>query len=82
MSDMSRQMEDLYEEASQLTENERAELAGKLLESLEGEPDPAVEMAWAAEVERRVKQVENGEVELIPWEKVREELRRRSNDAK
>lgn len=82
MSDMSRRMEDLYEEASQLTENDRAELAGRLLESLDGEPDPAVEMAWATEIERRIKEIENGEVELIPWETVREELWRRSNEAK
>jgi len=45
-----------------------------LLESLDGEPDPAIEAAWADEVERRVRQIDAGEVELIPWEKVRAEL--------
>jgi putative addiction module component (TIGR02574 family) len=33
-----------------------------------------VEVAWAEEVERRIRQVDEGEVELVPWEQVRAEL--------
>ncbi len=32
------------------------------------------ELAWAEEVERRIRQIDAGEVELIPWEKVRADL--------
>ena len=53
-----------------------------LIESLEGEPDPDVEKAWAEEVERRVRQLDAGEVETIPWEKVREELFARLNEGR
>lgn len=71
---MTNKLQELYREVSQLTEHERAELAGFLLESLEGEPDVSVEVAWAEEIERRVRQLESGEATTIPWEQVRAEL--------
>jgi hypothetical protein len=43
---MSRAVEELYEQASHLSEEDRAELAGKLLESIEDPPDAGVEEAW------------------------------------
>jgi Putative addiction module component len=52
---------------------ERAELA--LIESLDGPPDPDVEEAWRIEVERRVAQIDRGEVELTPGDEVLERLR-------
>ena len=45
---MSRTFTELWREAVELTEEERASLAGLLIESLEGDPDPDVEAAWAA----------------------------------
>lgn len=77
---MSRNIEELFREASDLPEADRAELAGLLLESLEGEPDAGVEAAWAQEVERRVRQIETGEVRTIPWEEVRAKLHTRLNE--
>jgi putative addiction module component (TIGR02574 family) len=75
---MGRKLNELFREASQLTERERGELAALLLESLESEPDEDVEAAWAEEIERRVRQIDSGEVETIPWEQVRAELYARS----
>ncbi len=77
---MARRLEQIFHEASQLPENERAELAGMLLDSLEAEPDPDIEAAWSEEVERRIRQIDSGEVKLIPWEKVRADLFSRAND--
>lgn len=71
---MSRTFIDLWKEASELSEKDRADLAGLLIESLEGEPDEGVEAAWAAEIERRVEQLEAGTVKGIPWEEVRQRL--------
>lgn len=64
----------LFKEAAGLDEGDRATLAGLLLESLDELPDPGVEAAWAAEIERRVREIESGEVELIPWEDVKARL--------
>ncbi len=71
---MSRTFTDVWKEASDLSEADRAALAGLLIESLEGEPDPDVEAAWAAEIERRVADLDSGKVEGIPWEQVRQRL--------
>ena len=79
---MPRNGEELFREAAGLPEAERAELAGKLLESIEGEPEEGVEAAWAEEVERRVRQIEAGEVKTIPWEEVRAKLHARLNETR
>lgn len=71
---MGRQVKELLEEAVALPEADRAELAGLLLETLENEPEPGVEVAWANEIERRVREIESGAVQTIPWEQVRAEL--------
>jgi putative addiction module component (TIGR02574 family) len=77
---MSRTFTELWKEASELSEKDRADLAGLLIESLEGEPDEGVEAAWAAEIERRVAELEAGSVRGIPWEEVRQRLLNRLNE--
>ena len=74
---MSTTFEDIKEKATQLSELERAELALALIESLDGPPDADVEEAWRIEVERRLGQIERGEVQLIPGDEVFERLRHR-----
>lgn len=71
---MSRTFIDVWKEAADLSESERATLAGLLIESLEGAPDPDVEAAWAAEIARRVADLDSGKVQGIPWEQVRQRL--------
>lgn len=71
---MNPKLKELFREAAGLPDSDRAQLAGMLLESLEDEPDADVEAAWAEEVERRIRQVDAGEVTMIPWEQVRAEL--------
>jgi putative addiction module component (TIGR02574 family) len=76
---MSRTLTEVWKEAADLSEKDRADLAGLLIESLEGEPDHEVEAAWAAEIERRVAEVEAGTVKTVPWEQVRQQLLNRLN---
>jgi putative addiction module component (TIGR02574 family) len=54
-----------------LNDEERAELVGMLLESLEIGDDEGVEAAWLKEIERRVAELDSGAVESIPWTEVR-----------
>ena len=77
---MSRTFTDVWKEASELSEADRAALAGLLIESLEGDPDPDVEAAWAAEIEKRVAELDSGTVKSIPWEEVRQRLLDRLNE--
>ena len=73
---MSRAVRDLYDEASELSPEDRAELAGLLLESLEEERDPDADEEWAAEVERRMADYRAGRVKTLSWEDVRARLHR------
>jgi putative addiction module component (TIGR02574 family) len=42
--------------------------------------DEDVEAAWAEQIERRIRQIDSGEVKTIPWEKVRAKLYARLDD--
>jgi putative addiction module component (TIGR02574 family) len=77
---MSQNVEELLREACELPETERAKLAGRLLDTLDEQAEEAIEAAWAEEVERRVRQLESGEVKTIPWEEVRAKLYARLNE--
>jgi putative addiction module component (TIGR02574 family) len=61
---METQLELLESEALKLTPGERAALAQRLLASLD--EDAEIEDAWAAEIERRIAEVESGAVQVIP----------------
>lgn len=74
---MKRGLKELFREAAQLPDDDRAALAGLLLESIEPGPELDVEAAWAAEIERRASDIDSGSVEMIPWEELRKELFRR-----
>ena len=66
----------LLHEALRLPTEERAELAAELIASLDGPAGPDVEVAWAAEIERRVAKVLSGESRGSPWEEVRRRIER------
>ena len=54
-----------------LPEKEKIRVVEELLAGLEGEADLDAEAAWAAEVERRTREIEQGEVKPVPWSTVR-----------
>jgi putative addiction module component (TIGR02574 family) len=74
---MSSDLKDVFREAFELPEDQRATLAGLLIESLELPPEPDVEAAWAEEAKRRWQDIESGAAPTIPWEEVRAKLFRR-----
>lgn len=73
---MATSVVELFDQASELDEKDRATLAGLLLESIDQGSDPDIEAAWATEIEKRVAQIDRGEVELIAWEEVKKKLLR------
>jgi putative addiction module component (TIGR02574 family) len=75
---MSLPLEKLEVEALELTREERAQLAKRLIISLDEDAseNPAeVERAWEEEIRRRIAELEAGTAELIPAEQVFAELR-------
>jgi putative addiction module component (TIGR02574 family) len=75
---MSAPIGELFRQASELDEHDRATLAGLLLESLEHEVDEDAESAWEEEIERRLAELDAGSVKLVPWDEVKAKLMRRT----
>ena len=72
---MARDLRELIREAAELTPDDRATLAGAMIESLDPKPTtPEVKAAWSREIERRVREIDEGAIELIEWEEIRKEL--------
>jgi putative addiction module component (TIGR02574 family) len=70
---MGTQLDRLETEALKLTPDERAALAQLLLASLD--LDAEIEEAWAAEIERRIADVESGAVQVIPMDEALAQVR-------
>jgi len=73
---LARNLKEVFQEAAQLPERDRATLAGLLIETLDPVSEPDVEAAWSEEIKRRLAEIDAGTVELIPWEEVRAEFER------
>lgn len=66
-------LEDLENQALQLSPKERGELIHRLIVSLEGEPEDtpeAIAKAWDEEIARRVADMDAGKTVWIPAEEV------------
>ena len=72
---MATPVEDLFQQASYLDDRDRATLAALLLKSLEHDVDENFESAWQHEIERRLAELDAGDVKLVPWEQVKSNLR-------
>jgi putative addiction module component (TIGR02574 family) len=64
------QIEQLTKEVMNLSLEERAELAQRLLVSLDEAPTSEIERLWMQEAERRLKEFREGTVQGIPSEDV------------
>jgi putative addiction module component (TIGR02574 family) len=62
---MSRSAAELLEEALALPEDQRAQVAEKLVASLDGDADPDAEAQWGAEIERRLSRIEAGQSKSV-----------------
>ena len=76
-------MLDNYDEilsvALSLSPDERAMLADLLLVSLDSPNQKQIDEAWAEEIERRIREIDEGKVEMIDGELVMQKLRSRFN---
>ena len=61
----------LLEEALKLSPEARAALAASLLESLDEGVDEGAEAAWAAEITKRIHELDSGAVTPVPWPEAR-----------
>lgn len=64
----------LLDAALQLSAEERAALAGELIQSLETDVDPDAEAAWSAEIRARLDRVDAGLAPTVPWSEARRRI--------
>lgn len=68
---MAHPLDTLTTQALALDPADRLALANRLIDSVEGPEDPEWADAWAAELDRRYAEVQNGAVQCRSWEDVR-----------
>lgn len=71
---MTNNTQRLLAEALDLPQMEGAELASRLLESLEGVTDTEADATWTAELERRCAALDSGEAQASDWDEVRRRI--------
>lgn len=64
-------LKQIEHEALQLTEEERAELAKKLLLSLDSPSEAEIQEDWLKEAYHRARDLDDGKVQPVPAEEVR-----------
>lgn len=74
--------EKIIEDALGLSLDERAQVAREIIASIDGAAGEDVEDAWAAEIERRLKDIDEGRVTLEDWGSVRQRIRNRLRSAR
>ncbi len=74
---MSATTDKVVDQALSLPADARLGLVEKLLSSLNLPTSPKIDRLWAEEAERRVAQLDRGEVKLVPGKRVFERIRRK-----
>jgi len=72
---MTERTQELLQKALSLPDDERAELAGSLIASLDTNIDPDVDAAWQTEIARRADELRSGKISTISWPQVQKEAR-------
>lgn len=73
---MSLTLDQITEEAMKLPADSKAELADRLVESLDSADPDEIQRLWSAEAIRRRDEIRSGKVKRIPGEQVLDEVRR------
>lgn len=69
----------IIDQALQQPARERARIAERLISSLDQTTDLNIEIAWQKEIDKRLREIDSGAVECIPWEDIRSKLYQNAN---
>lgn len=72
---MSSLLQEVASKAHRLSTDERAELAHKLIASLDDVTDNEIEIAWDSEIERRMTEIKSGKAKGRQAEEILAEIR-------
>ena len=78
---MARDAQEILDAALKLNDQEKAAIAASLIESLDPDYDEGCDEAWAAEVAKRMRELDSGQVKTIPWSEARRMILQPGDDA-
>ena len=71
---MTRPAFELLQKALTLSDEERAELAASLIDSLDTTVEAGAESAWNREMAHRIEDLDSEKAKTIPWEEVQRRI--------
>lgn len=74
---MNVQQQNVFDQAMALTPDERADLIGLLLDTLDVKTDPAVETEWAALAQQRLSAYQRGDLQSVDLDEAMKRLETR-----
>jgi len=74
---MTQAAEEILQKALQLPEEDRERIGESLLRSVHGDDESTFEEEWGPEIERRIAEIDEGKVQLLPGDEVMARLRAR-----
>jgi len=74
---MTQAAEEILQQALQLPEEDRELIGESLLRSVHGDDESTFEEEWGPEIERRIAEIDEGKVQLLPGDEVMARLRAR-----
>lgn len=72
MAQMTPEVSKLLEQALSLSVEEQEALADSLISNLGGKVDEAILAAWDDEINKRVRELDSGRANTVPWTQVRQ----------
>ena len=71
---MTQTAADLLVQALLLPDQERGDVAARLIDSLDPGADEDAEAAWSAEIQKRIEELRSGTVKPLSWEEARRQI--------
>jgi putative addiction module component (TIGR02574 family) len=72
---MATDSEQVFSAALELDPDDQSRLLALLIENLDPDSEAGVQVAWEQEIDRRVGQLDRGEVATVAWDEVRNRLK-------
>ena len=79
---MTKAAQQILSDAMTLSDSERAELAARLLDTLDATADSDYARAWEVELTERLRELDSGSVTAVSWDEARRIIRQGGGDAK
>ena len=71
---MTQEADDLLKKALTLPAQDRATLAGSLIDSLDEAEEISAQNDWNDEITRRIEELDSGKAKIIPWDEVKNRI--------